>query len=268
MTPYNTAMAGGRRPFMSAKNRLLPAYLGLVFLVVLSPVACRDLWGQGASSVRKPLAGNTAQFFLEQGEKQFEQKHFAVAVRTLSAALRRDPRLADAYRVRGEALDQMGLPQRAIQDFTKYIELKPSDARGYACRGDAHNFNLDHDLALADYNHAIKIQPSSVSAHLGRGLAYAGMEKYEEAIKDYQVVLRANPDHTEALANMGVACMLAGRAMEAMNYFEHALKKEKDPQWRDQMEKWIGKLLQDPKVGKSGTGPPRSATDKSAKPLW
>ena len=65
---------------MSAKNRLFAAYLGLAFLVVLSPVACRDLWGQGASSVRKPLAGHTAQFFLEQGEKQFEQKHFAVAV--------------------------------------------------------------------------------------------------------------------------------------------------------------------------------------------
>lgn len=250
---------------MRAKNRLLA--LGILFLAMLSLAVPRDLRGQNASALRKPLAGHTAQFFLEQGEKQFEQRHYAVAVRTLSAALRRDPRLAEAYRLRGQALDQIGLPQRAIQDFTKYIELKPSDARGYICRGDAHNFNLDHDLALADYNHAIRVQPSSVPAHLGRGLAYAGLEKYDDAIKDYQVVLRANPDNTEALANMGVACMLAGRAMEAMNYFERALQKEKDPQWRDQMEKWIAKLLQDPKVGKSGLRPP-TVSGKSARPLW
>jgi tetratricopeptide (TPR) repeat protein len=235
---------------------------------VLSQGFPNAVWAQAANIARRPPVGHTAQFFLDQGSKQLEQKRFAIAVRTLSAAIRRDPRLAEAYRLRGQALDQMGVPHRAIQDFTKYIELKPADSKGYVLRGDAHNFNLEHEPALADYNHAIKLHPSSVPAHLGKGLAYAGLEKYDEAIKEYQWVVKSSPDHTEALANMGVACMLAGRSMEAMNYFERALKQEKDPQWRDQMEKWIAKLLQDPNVGNSSAVPGRSTPGKSGKPLW
>jgi len=236
----------------------------LVSLVLLAHTVPSEVFAQAANAP----GGHSARFFLDQGQKQLEQKRFAIAVRTLSAAIRRDPHLAEAYRLRGQALDQIGLPQRAIRDFTKYIEMKPSDAKGYIQRGDVHNFNLDHEMALSDYNHAIKLQPSSASAHLGRGLAYAGLGKYEEAIKDYQVVLRANPDQTEALANMGVACMLRGRSMEAMNYFERALKSEKDPQWREQMEKWIANLLQSPKASGPGAGPTRAAPGKSGKPLW
>lgn len=253
---------------MIRKKITIAVLFGLVSIAVLCQAVPSTVWAQATNAVHKPPAGHTAQFFLDQGSKQVEQKRFAIAVRTLSAAIRRDPRLAEAYRLRGQALDQMGAPHRAIQDFTKYIELKPSDAKGYIQRGDVHNFNNEHEMALADYSHAIKLQPASVPAHLGRGLAYAGLEKYDEAIKDYQVVLRSNPEHTEALANMGVACMLGGRSMEAMNYFERALKHEKDPQWRDQMEKWIANLLQDPRVGKSAAGSKKTAPDKAGRPLW
>jgi tetratricopeptide (TPR) repeat protein len=88
---------------------------------------------------------------------------------------------------------------RAIKDFTRYIELNPSDPRGYVSRGDAKNFNLEHEAAVQDYSAAIKLAPSSAAAYLGRGLAYAGLAKYDEAIKDYQWVLKINPNNAEAL---------------------------------------------------------------------
>ena len=75
-------------------------------------------------------------------------------------------------------------------------------------------------------------------------------EKYSEAIKDYQFILRTNPENTEALGNLGIACMLAGRPMEAMIYFEKTLALEKDPEWRMRIEKLTEKLLQDPKLAK------------------
>ncbi len=37
-------------------------------------------------------------------------------------------------------------------------------------------------------------------------------------------MLRANPRNVEALGNMGVACMMSGRSMEAMQYFEKTLE--------------------------------------------
>jgi tetratricopeptide (TPR) repeat protein len=241
----------------------------LLFLTVTLVVfLAQELPAQPVNLPKKTAAGHTGQFYLEQGRKQVEQKRFAIAVRTLSAAIRRDRRLAEAYRLRGQAFDQMGLPQKAVKDFTLYIELRPTDPKGYVERADAHNFNLDHQAAIEDYNHAIKLAKSSASAYAGRGLAYAGLGRYAEAIKDYQQALRVKPDNTEILANLGVACMLAGRNLEAMNYFERALKRETDPKWREQIEKWVAQLLQDPTVNKPGKDSAGRGPTSSGKPMW
>ena len=163
----------------------------------------------------------------------------------------------------------MGLPQKAIQDFTKYIELKPRDPAGYIGRADARNFNQEHAAALEDYHFAVKLAPSSPAPYLGRGLAYVGLQKYGEAIKEYQWALKLDPNNTEALGNMGVACMLAGRNLEAMSYFERALNLERDPQWRARIEKWTSQLLEQADAARHDKrGPVRGSADHGSKPLW
>jgi len=247
------------------KSRL--SFCLLFIAAVLGQILVQDLPAQPISP-KKPAVGHGGQFYLEQGRKQAELKRFAIAVRTLSAAIRRDSNLAEAYRLRGQAFDQMGQPQKAVNDFTRYIGLRPSDPKGYIYRGDTHNFNLDHQAAIEDYNHAIRLAKSSAAAYIGRGLAYAGLGKYEEATKDYQHALRLNPGNTEILANLGVACMLSGRSLEAMNYFERALKQEADPKWREQIEKWMAQLAHDPKAVKPGKGATPRGPTSSGKHLW
>ena len=93
---------------------------------------------------------------IERGKSELERKRYAAAVRLFSTAIRRNPASAEAYRLRGTAQDRMGLPQKAVHDFTKYIELKPRDPAGYIGRADARNFNSEHTAALEDYNTAAK----------------------------------------------------------------------------------------------------------------
>lgn len=205
---------------------------------------------------------------IERGKSELDRRRYAAAVRFFSAAVRRDPASAEAYKLRGAAQDQLGLPQKAVQDFTKYIELKPQDPAGYIGRADARNFNQEHAAALEDYNIAMKLAPSSPAPYLGRGLAYVGLQKYGEAIKEYQWALKLDPNNTEALGNMGVACMLAERNLEAMSYFERALALERDPQWRARYEKWTSQLLQQADEARGAKmGPVRGPTSGS-KPLW
>jgi tetratricopeptide (TPR) repeat protein len=224
-----------------------------------------------AQSARKQTAvqGNAAQIQIERGKADLEHKRYAVAVRSFSAALRRDPSYAEAYLLRGMAQDRLGLTQKALQDFTRYIDLKPKDPEGYIRRGDARNFNQEHQAAIHDYNAAIKLAPSSSAAHIGRGLAHVALEKYNEAVKDYQWALKIEPTSTEVLANLGVACMLAGRKMESMSYFETALKLEKDPQWRSKIEKWMGRVLQESDAdSEKRRGPTRFPSSQRQQPLW
>jgi tetratricopeptide (TPR) repeat protein len=243
-------------------------------LTVMCIAMCAVLAVQGsvlAQQSKKPAAaktGQSAQAHMKMGKEQLEMRRFALAVRSFAAAIRRDPGNAEAYLLRGTAYDQMGAPQAAIKDFTRYIDLNPKDPIGYLRRADANNFNLDHEPAIEDYTTAIKLSPSSTtSAHLGRGLAYAGLQKYNEAIKDYQRVLAKNPRNVEALGNMGVACMMAGRSMEAMQYFEKALEQETDPIWRAKIEKWTEKLLQEANARKT-EAPARKKPAGPVKSLW
>jgi tetratricopeptide (TPR) repeat protein len=243
------------------------AFGGSLALILLW--ACCSLSAAQGSRSSAPSHANPAQTQVARGKQDLETKRYASAVRSFSAALRRDPAYAEAYLLRGIAQDKLGLTQKALQDFKRYIDLKPKDPEGYIRRGDAKNFNQEHDAAIQDYTTAIKLAPSSPAAYLGRGLAYAALEKYNDAIKDYQWVVKLEPSNTEALANLGVACMLAGRKMESMSYFETALKLEKDPQWRSKIEKWMGRILQESEIGREKTsGPASPRVGPRRDPLW
>lgn len=252
-------------------RRFTPKLILIIICLALAVVHIFN--GRCPAQTRRsaPSVPSTApvKVLIERGKGELETKRYAAAVRWFSTALRRDPAYAEAYKLRGTAQDKLGLPQKAVQDFTRYIQLKPRDPAGYIGRGDAKNFNQEHVAALEDYNTAVKLAPSSPAPYLGRGLAYVGLQKYGEAIKEYQWVLKFDPNNTEALGNMGVACMLAGRNMEAMSYFERALAQEPDPQWRARYEKWTSQLLQqaDEARGTKG-GPVRGTTGPGSKPLW
>lgn len=210
----------------------------------------------------------SAQYYVERGRKLIAKRLYAGAVRSLSAAIKRKPGMAQAYLLRGKAYDRMGAPQRAIKDLTRYIRIKPSDAMGYILRGDAKNFSSRHQEALNDYSIAIQLSPSSVSAFLGRGLAYAGMEMYTDAMKDYLWVLRLDPENRDALGNMGVACMLANKPLQAVSYFEKALTMETDPRWRRRINEWMEKIVQYPAAKQEPRRGPTRTPSMRPRPMW
>lgn len=261
------ALAGrsllGFRPTDSwAGVRLLVLVTGLLALV------SGWSYAQGTSVPGTGAKAQAAKLYIEQGKDNLGKKRFSVALRSFSAAILADPSAAEAYLMRGAVYDQSGLPQKALQDIAKYIELRPSDPAGYLKRGDIRSFNQDYEAALADYSAAVKLAPKSMKAYVGRGLVRTALEQYDDAIKDYQWALTLEPENGEALSNMGVACMMAGRSLEAVSYFERALKREKDPQWRNRIEKWIDELVKTPEGGeKVRAGPVRTPSDRSG-PLW
>ena len=242
--------------------------LCVVFLCIFAGgVRCH---AEPSASDRTSKARKAPPFYLERAKIQLERKHYAAALRSLSMVIRATPELAEAYTLRGRAYDKIGASYKAIQDYTKYIELKPRDERGYVLRGDARNFSGSHEEALEDYNTAISLSPRSVSAYLGRGLAYAGLERYGRAMKDYQWVLALDPDNNEAAENMALACMHSGKHIQAVGYFERALRNEPNPAWRGRIQRWLDQIINDPylearKTDRSSRPRPMGPT---AKPLW
>jgi tetratricopeptide (TPR) repeat protein len=93
------------------------------------------------------------------------------AIEYLNKAIKLRPDFTDAYMVRGLAYADLGQQERAVEDFTKAIRLKPN-AILYNLRGLAYGNQGQYQLAITDYNEAIRLQPDFADAYFRRGLCY------------------------------------------------------------------------------------------------
>jgi tetratricopeptide (TPR) repeat protein len=93
----------------------------------------------------------------------------------------------------------------AIADFTKAIQLDPSEAKGYANRAYARQLKKDVSGALADYNKALELDPQNADSYYARGNLKAENHDLNGAIADYDRTIELRPNHSHAYYNRAVA---------------------------------------------------------------
>lgn len=193
---------------------------------------------EGVEAFRQKRLLNRGQMFLEEGRQELDRGGFARAIRVLSQAISKgaDP---EAFKLRGQAYESIGEPEKALSDFSSYVAARSSEPEAYVLRGDAYNYHHDSEKALADFTTAIDLGSSSADTLVGRGIAYLGLEEFELAIKEFRMALQYDPGNTDALTDLGLAYMLANKPEEAATYFEKALTVERDPKWKTRLAAWI-----------------------------
>ena len=75
----------------------------------------------------------------------------------------------------------------AIDDFSRFIELKPEDPRGYHMRGLALMDSGKPEDAISDFDRAIELNPDYGVAYLSRGTAHSEVGNTEQAEKDLTI---------------------------------------------------------------------------------
>ena len=106
---------------------------------------------------------------------------------------------------------------KAIDHYTKSIEIDPKMADAYANRGAAYLRLKQFENALKDCNSAIAMDPKMAYAYGNRGAAYLGLEQFENALKDCNSALALDPKMANAYYNRGVAYLM-------LKHFDNALK--------------------------------------------
>ena len=87
--------------------------------------------------------------------------------------------LADIYYNRGTAYSTIGEYDRAIEDLTKAIELRPNDSRAYYNRGGTFIDKQFYELAIRDFDRALNLSPDDPSLYLLRGVAHIEKQEYD-----------------------------------------------------------------------------------------
>jgi tetratricopeptide (TPR) repeat protein len=141
-------------------------------------------------------------------------ERFTEAVRACDDYLAQHPgpATAEVYEERGLALERLGNYSGAIDDFTRALAVK-DDPRVRRERGWAYLINDVPRLALRDFEQAAELAPQNSDVFNGRGFARVKLartaEMIRDAVKDAEEAVRLNPKDRRTLYNAARTCAQA-----------------------------------------------------------
>jgi tetratricopeptide (TPR) repeat protein len=89
---------------------------------------------------------------------------------------------------RGLAYQKLKCFDRAIEDFTRIIALRPDFTQAYFERGNTYFDKRMDSHAIEDYTKALDLDSGQVEAIYNRGLAYKRAKEYDAAHRDFKKV--------------------------------------------------------------------------------
>lgn len=149
---------------------------------------------------------------------------FGDAINLIPAGREHEVEVAPLYFYRGNAQGSTDNNELALADYTRAIEIDPTNPSAYNNRGVVYYNKDNYELALEDYNRAIGINPEHIASYFNRGLIYTlYTNDYESAINDYDKVIELSPLFSMAYLNRGTIYLELDNYTEAVNDFRVAI---------------------------------------------
>jgi tetratricopeptide (TPR) repeat protein len=130
------------------------------------------------------------------------------------------PSDAESFSRRGASFAARREFGRAIEDFSKAIQLDPDDPQRYVDRGYAHLSAGQPILAMADFDQALKLTPGDPKALVGRGAMFLSSRDLVRAKADLDAAIKAAPDSAATafqVARMWSDAGQTGRALRVLD---------------------------------------------------
>jgi tetratricopeptide (TPR) repeat protein len=121
------------------------------------------------------------------------------AIEAYSKAIEIDPDFALAWSNRGIQYGYINEHELAIKDFTAAIELDPTLDAAYQNRGTSYTFIGEYDSALMDLNTALLLDNKNESYFANRAQIYTFLDEQDKAILDYLQALHYTSDENFSL---------------------------------------------------------------------
>lgn len=141
-----------------------------------------------------------------------------------SEVLLEHPELSYAYYNLGHHHLSAGDPQRALDCYTRAIELDPDVSAYHINRGNLFLNAGEAEGAARDYATAVRLDPSNAAAHFNLGNALRRMGRLEAAVEVYGNALELDPQMATAWLNLGSCEAELGNSGRALECFETALR--------------------------------------------
>jgi len=157
-----------------------------------------------------------------------EQGELEEAIEAYNQALALKPDYAEAYNNMGNALKKQGKSIEAIEAYKKALALKPNYAEAYNNMGTVLQEQGELEEAIDAYKKALALKPDYAEAYYNMGNTLQEQGKLEEAMEALNKALSLKPNYAEAYNNMGTALQEQGELEEAIEAYKKALALKPD----------------------------------------
>ncbi|MEI7727102.1 MAG: tetratricopeptide repeat protein [Bacteroidota bacterium] len=113
---------------------------------------------------------------------------------------------------------------KALEMFTRAIEINKAEKDAMINRGDIYFSQKKFDLAIFDYNQCLAIYPNEQLPIQNRGAAYAATGKYDLALADMNLSLTLNPNSINGYANRALLKQAINQNQAAIDDFYTHMK--------------------------------------------
>lgn len=221
----------GRSPYLCAvihqiRQNVTTSFTKFTFLFYILQFCALSVFIASCSDQEQSEA---SQFFLK-GNLELDKKEYANAIRYYDEALEKKADLADVHNNRGIAYLRLNKLEKALEDFTKAIEIDPKFEEAYFNRAGVLIDQQAFPLATEDLEHIRKTYQDSTNYYLKWGDLKFGQGYYEQALAEYDRSLALTPQNVQALVNRGVAYFEKKNFKVAKTDFENALKLDSQQQ--------------------------------------
>jgi len=137
---------------------------------------------------------------------------------------RQQPQSVPAHINLGVAYDEKNLPERAVSEYQKALELYPELAFLHYNLGAAYQSLGLTDEAIGEFKEVIRLEPEFALAHCNLGHAYFEKGLYEQARAECEIAVTLDPGFALAHCNLGAVYVQRGMYDEAAGEYEWALR--------------------------------------------
>lgn len=180
-----------------------------------------------------------AMVFSQRGLDNYQRQNYAAAVADFTRAINAQPSNQNFYTMRGTAYEDMGNDTEAAKDFSKTLELYPTDFVAAYRLGMVYFRKKDFENAVKWLKVSYKNAPEVDMAHIGIGnnnimfvhkKIIAGnlgnfltqLKRYDEGFQYLDEAIRLDPKYSNPHMTKGLVLFQIGKQEEALKYIRKA----------------------------------------------
>ena len=142
--------------------------------------------------------GDSAEARLLMGTGKMGVRDIPGAIDDLQRAIELNSKLPSAHGIYARALLQSGSPERAVEEFTRELDINPNDFDSNLYLGLLARQDHKYDDALRFLKRALEVRPDDPAVRHQLGALYLSVGKIKEAQDELEQVIKDAPNFVEA----------------------------------------------------------------------